>query len=644
MMDIDALLGAEGPVAGAVQNYQPRLSQQLMAQAVMQAIENGERLVVEAGTGTGKTFAYLLPALLGGARTIVSTGTRALQDQLFHRDLPTISKTLGRPVKTALLKGRSNYLCLHRLDLALQDATAVTSAQARILSEWRDHTRDGDRREVTEIPEDDAVWQRVTSTADNCLGQQCPFFDDCYVVGARRKAQKADLVVINHHLLMADLAFREGGFVEFLPDADAIIIDEAHQLPDIALEFFGTSVSHRQFLDVLAELEVALAGFATDAVETRLRTARRAALVVRESAPREAGRYESQSLPESLHGAVTQLNDALDDLIGAVDAIGHLEPAQTQHLDRLLRVSDRLRIVAADSDEDGMRWVDVTRRGMRWHMTPLDIAPRMRAAIDTTGAAWVLTSATLAVGEDFSHILNRLGLDDARCVQFATPFALAERARLLLPGQLPMPQDQKYIPSLLALTTPLLSATHGGAFFLHTSYRALRESAEWFAQRPALLGDRPLLVQGDQPRDRLLAEFRNAGDAVLLGTGTFWEGVDVRGEALTLVVIDKLPFAVPDDPLLVARSAHLQRQGLNPFRHHQLPEAVLALKQGAGRLLRDPADYGVIVIGDRRITERGYGRMFVSALGPMPVLTNVADAARFLESMQNAARATETLQ
>ncbi len=635
MIDMDALLGADGPVAGAIDNYQPRLSQRLMAQAVADAIETGDRLVVEAGTGTGKTFAYLLPALLGGARTIVSTGTRALQDQLFHRDLPTISKAVGRPVRTALLKGRANYLCLHRLELALQDATAVTSAQARVLRDWRDTTRDGDKREVTEIPEDDSVWPRVTSTADNCLGQQCAHFDDCYVVRARRAAQRADLVVVNHHLLLADLAFREGGFVEFLPDSDAIIIDEAHQLPDIALEFFGTSISQRQCLDVLSELEVSLAGFASNDVAEALRVTRRAALVVREAAPTTPGRFEAERLPGAMHDALTQLLDALAGLIEAVDALGHLEPAQSQHLDRLLRVSDRLRIVAADSDEEGMRWVDVTRRGLRWHMTPLDIAPRMRAAIDGTEAAWVLTSATLAVGEDFGHILDRLGLQDARAVQFATPFALDERARLFLPKDLPLPQSGDYTPALLEVTTPLLQQTRGGAFFLHTSHRALQASAEWFEQRPAILGDRPLLVQGTQPRDRLLSDFRHAGDAVLLGTGTFWEGVDVRGEALTLVVIDKLPFAVPDDPLLVARTAHLERQGMNAFRYHQLPEAVLALKQGAGRLLRDPDDYGVIVIGDRRVVERNYGKTFLAALGPMPVVRDPRDVASFFEQMES---------
>ena len=634
MLDMDALLAPDGPVAAAIDDYAPRTSQRLMAQAVADALAHGESLLVEAGTGTGKTFAYLLPALLGGARTIVSTGTRALQDQLYHRDLPTVSRALGRPVTTALLKGRANYLCLHRLERALQDATAMTAAQAAVLSDWRQRTTSGDRAEVDAIGEDDPLWARVTSTTDNCLGQQCAFFDDCHVVRARRAAQRADLVVVNHHLLLADLAFREGGFVEFLPDADAVIIDEAHQLPDIALEFFGSSVSHRQCLDVFDELEVGLAALGGEPLVGALRTARTALLQAREQAPREPGRYEADRIGAGQREALGALTAAFADLIDVVDSLGELEPPNHQQLDRLVRISDRLQVASADSDEEGMRWLTVTPRGIRWHMTPLDVAERMRAAIDASGAAWVLTSATLAVGEDFSHVSARLGLDDARCVQFATPFPVAERARVLLPPNLPPANSPEHIGALLEQVAPLLDATAGGAFFLHTSYRGLHQSAQWFRDRPARFEPRELLVQGDAPRDRLLTRFRAAGNAILLGTGTFWEGVDVRGPALALVVIDKLPFAAPDDPLLVARSAYLRQAGLNPFMAHQLPEAVLALKQGAGRLLRDASDYGVVVLGDRRVTDRGYGKTFLQALAPMPRLAEVNAAADFLRECE----------
>lgn len=628
MTDLDDLLASDGAVARAIPGYQPRLSQRLMAEAVDHAMSNREHLVVEAGTGTGKTFAYLLPALVAGRRTIVSTGTRALQDQLYHRDLPTIAKAVGRPVKTALLKGRANYLCLHRLELALMDAAALTGKEARILSEWRDQTRSGDRAEVTQVPEDAPLWPRVTSTADNCVGQKCAFYEDCHVARARRDAQRADLVVVNHHLLLADLAFRETGFVEFLPDADAVIIDEAHQLPDTALQFFGVSLSTRQCIDLFDELEVGTAGIGGPPLEDAMRRARRAVLALREQAPSDVGRYELRQLAGALDDALSEVSAALAALLDVLDSTG--TETSDALVDRVVRLVDRLGMIVNDEDLDGLRWLEVSRRGVRLNMTPLDVSLRLRAAMDAMETAWVFTSATLAVGEDFSHFTSRVGVDDARCLRFESPFDQARNARVLVPRGLPAPNERGFIHALLETTTPLLSATRGGVFFLHTSYRALAESAAWFGARPAVLGERALYVQGDAPRDKLLQAFRREGNAVLLGTGTFWEGVDVRGSALTLVVIDKLPFAAPDDPMLVARSAWLRANGRNPFREYQLPQAALALKQGVGRLLRDAADYGVVVLGDQRLHTKSYGRLFLDTVQPMPVIEDDAQAAAFL--------------
>ncbi|MEM6809623.1 MAG: ATP-dependent DNA helicase [Pseudomonadota bacterium] len=632
MTDLDDLLASDGAVARAIPGYQPRLSQRLMAEAVDVAMASREHLVVEAGTGTGKTFAYLLPALVAGRRTIISTGTRALQDQLFHRDLPMIAAAVGRPVKTALLKGRANYLCLHRLDQALTDAAALTGKEARVLSEWRDMTRRGDRAEVTQIPEDASLWPRVTSTADNCLGQKCAFYEDCYVAQARRDAQRADLVVVNHHLLLADLAFRETGFVEFLPDADAVIIDEAHQLPDTALQFFGVSLSTRQCIDLFDELEVDTAGIGGPPLDEAMRRARKAVLDLREEAPADRGRYELANLAGAITAPLSEFSAALSALLEVLDELG--VDASEALVDRVVRLVDRLGIIVNDDDLDGLRWVEVSRRSVRLNMTPLDVSVRLRAAMDAMETAWVFTSATLAVGEDFSHFTNRVGVDDARCLRFESPFDQARNARVLVPRGLPAPNERGFMTSLLDKTAPLLSATTGGVFFLHTSYRALAESAAWFSSRPAVLGDRALYVQGDAPRDKLLQAFRAEGNAVLLGTGTFWEGVDVRGPALTLVVIDKLPFAAPDDPMLVARSAWLRADGRNPFRDYQLPQAVLALKQGVGRLLRDTSDYGVVVLGDQRLHGKSYGRLFLDAVQPMPVVDDVADAAAFLAARE----------
>lgn len=635
MLDFDEILAADGAVATAIDGYTPRTSQRLMAIAVGDAMHRRDHLVVEAGTGTGKTFAYLLPALLSGARTIVSTGTRALQDQLYHRDLPMISAAVGRPVKTALLKGRANYLCLQRLDAALIDSAALTSKEATVLRSWRDATKSGDRAEVTGIAEDASVWSRVTSTADNCVGQQCPFYEDCYVASARRAAQKADLVVVNHHLLMADLAFREGGFVEFLPDADAIVIDEAHQLPDIALQFFGVSVSTRQLNDLFDELEVSVRSVGGSRLNESLRESRTSVSRLRELAPSDMGRHDLAALSAAARASIDAVRDALQKLIGLVDLMPEQDAVMQQLLERLIRLFDRLNIASADDDHEGLRWLDVGSRGLRVNMTPLDVSARMRAAVDATEAAWIMTSATLAVGEDFSHFTDRLGLNDARCLRFDTPFDLAARGLLFVPRGLPQPSDASYIPTLLSQVVPLLDATPGGAFFLHTSYRALNQSAQWFADRPQLLGDRPLYVQGDAPRDQLLRAFRADGNAVLLATGTFWEGVDVRGNALSVVVIDKLPFASPDDPLLVARSAWLRAEHRNPFQEHQLPQAVLSLKQGVGRLLRDTTDYGVIVIGDPRLHSKSYGRVFLRALAPLGVVDEIDDAVHFLHQFNS---------
>ncbi|MEN7342075.1 MAG: ATP-dependent DNA helicase [Pseudomonadota bacterium] len=636
MIDFDDILADDGIVANAIEGYRPRTSQRLMAMAVYEAMQAGDHLIVEAGTGTGKTFAYLLPALLSGARTIVSTGTRALQDQLFHRDLPTIANAVGRPVKTALLKGRANYLCLQRLDMSLRDAAALSSNEASILKAWRDTTRTGDKAEVRGIPEDAQVWSRVTSTADNCLGQQCPFFEDCHVVAARRRAQRADLVVVNHHLLLADMAFREGGFVEFLPDADAFVIDEAHQLPDTALQFFGVSVSSRQLADVLDELEVSLRATAGPSLMTLIDDTRTAVAKLREIAPAQIGRHDLADLTPEVHDGITAVRDAIHELIGWLDDYGSDDQVVKQILERLIRLWDRLNMASADDDEEGLRWLEISQRGLRVNMTPLDISARMRSVVDTTEAAWVMTSATLATGESFAHFTDRLGLNDARCLKFSTPFDLANRGMVFLPKGLPQPADPNYTAALLGEVVPLLSATEGGVFILHTSYRSLNQSTRWFADRPELLDGRPLYVQGDAPRDQLLRAFRSDRNAVLLATGTFWEGVDVRGSALTLVVIDKLPFASPDDPLLVARSKWLRAAGRNPFMEHQLPQAILSLKQGVGRLLRDADDHGVIVIGDPRIRGKHYGKQFLKALTPMPVVEDVEKAATFLASFHSA--------
>ena len=630
MQSFRDLFGDESPLAGTVPGFRPRAAQAMMAEAVADALAAQEPLVVEAGTGIGKTFAYLIPTLASGRRTIISTGTRALQDQLFHRDLPTVTRAIGQPLSTALLKGRANYLCLHRLDQAAgAPAAARFRRELAVLERWKHETRSGDRREVVEIEEESGVWPLVTSTAENCLGQKCPFFDDCFVVHARRAAQKADVVVVNHHLLLADLAMKEEGFVDFLPGAEALILDEAHQIPDLATRFFGIMAGTRQvenLLDDAAAFTFALGG---SELRQAIGSVADAVRGVVAAAPREAGRYELAGqrgvLAEplgALRGRLSELHEVLQDVAG--------ESAEVEAVaEQLYDLHTRLTAATDEDEEAGLYWFEVSRRSVRFHLTPLDVAGRLRALIDMSEAPWIFTSATLAVGEDFSHFLGRMGLGEARTLQFPSPYRLDERARIYLPPGLPQPSARGYTEAAMEAAAPLLEMTAGGLFFLFTSYRALGIAADWWGERRERLGGRELLVQGEAPRADLLERFRAAGNAVLLGTGTFWEGVDVRGTALTGVVIDKLPFTSPGDPLLMARTEFIRRQGGNPFMEHQLPEAVLAMKQGVGRLIRDHADYGAIVLCDPRIGTRRYGPVFLQALAPMAAVTEREALAEF---------------
>ncbi len=635
MPDLATVFSSNGLLAAHLPDFSYRAPQARMAELVDQALTEGGHAVIEAGTGIGKTFAYLIPALSAGCRTIISTGTRALQDQLFHRDLPTVTRAVGQPVSTALLKGRANYLCHYRLEQApAAPGARRLRRELAVLSRWRQATSSGDRREVTEIAEDSDVWPLVTSTAENCLGQKCPFFDDCFVVKARRAAQKADVVVVNHHLLLADLALKEEGFVDFLPGSDALILDEAHQIPDLATRFFGTAAGTRQIENLIED--IAVQTFAAGSTELRncLGDLGGALRELTAACPREPGRYElAQSIGE-LTSPLERLRSAMATLDEAMEPAAAQSAELEALAEQLLELRQRLTLATTPDEEAGLQWFDVSRRSVRFHLTPLDVAGRLRALIELSEAAWIFTSATLAVGEDFSHFLGRVGLDDARTLQFPSPYRLAERSRIYLPPPLPAPSARGYTEAAMEASAPVVEFTTGGVFFLFTSYRALNIAAGWWKDRPDRLDGRLLLVQGDAPRADLLERFRGAGNAILLGTGTFWEGVDVRGPALTAVVIDKLPFTSPGDPLLMARSEFIRRRGGNPFTEHQLPEAVLAMKQGAGRLIRDHDDYGAIILCDPRLRSRSYGRVFLEALAPMPAITDIGELAAFFRAFE----------
>ncbi len=631
-------LAADGPLALGLAGYAPRAGQRAMARAVAEAIERRSHLLVEAGTGTGKTFAYLVPALLSGRRVVVSTGTRNLQDQLFAKDLPSLAQAMGAPADVALLKGRGNYLCLHRMALALEDPAGLSRPSLRALARvrsWAEVTRTGDVAEITGVPEDSPVWPRVTSTADNCLGSACPQWQDCHVVRARREALRADVIVVNHHLLMADLALKEEGFGELLPAADVVIVDEAHQLADIATRFFGTTVSSRQLSQLIADLraESLLAGAWDEGLAREAGGIEQALANARLAMGRDTGRRPWPAPGGHVENAIETLIDEMIVLASRLSALDGMGAGLDGVTGRVAQAVDRLTRLTGPADSDQVRWVEIWPRSFTLQSAPVDAGPTLAARMEERPAAWVFTSATLAVGGDFSLVQARLGLAEADLLSVDSPFDYPGRSRLFVPGGLPAPSARDYTHRALGAMLPLLEASGGGAFFLFTSHRALREAAEWF-RGGAAASSYTLLVQGDEPKDILLRRFREAPRAVLLGTGSFWEGVDVRGPALRLVVIDRLPFAVPDDPILEARLDRARENGGNPFRDIQLPEAALALKQGAGRLMRDVEDEGVVAICDPRILGKSYGRVFLDALSPMPLERNPQAAVEFLANTQ----------
>ena len=626
-----ALLGADGPFAREVPNFAPRETQQRMADAVGGAIETHDALVVEAGTGTGKTFAYLVPALLSGKRVIVSTGTRNLQDQLFHRDLPRVMSILGTKADVALLKGRANYLCRYRLQQTVESGQFKSRTQVDDLQKvraWGARTRTGDRSELVEVPEGSPLWPRVTSTAENCLGTECPLYDDCFVFKARRRAQDADLTVVNHHLLLSDLALKREGFGAILPEAEAYVLDEAHQLPELAGQYFSVGVSARQVKELAADALAECAGqpgalaLLQPALQHMNDAVRKARLAF-DTLPKR-GAFAQLEADAGAAEALENLGDALADLAGVLMGQAERSKGLASVHARCVVLDQRLQRIAGRIGEDEVRWYELSDHGFELSATPLDLAPQLQALRSATDAAWIHTSATLAVAGHFDHFTRQMGLVDPVTLDLGSPFDYAHQALCWLPRGLPEPAARDYTQRLIDTVRPVLEMSKGRAFLLFTSHRALRLAADLLMDGPW-----PLFVQGSAPRHQLLSDFRDSGNGVLLGAASFWEGVDVAGEALSVVVIDKLPFASPDDPVLQARLDAVRRAGGNPFRDWQIPAAAIALKQGAGRLIRDVHDRGVLVLCDPRLTTRAYGKLFLASLPPMPRTRELDDVQRF---------------
>nr|WP_225608216.1 ATP-dependent DNA helicase [Pantoea sp. PNT03] len=620
-------------MAQAIPGFKPREAQRQMAKAVTEAVKTGGELVVEAGTGTGKTYAYLAPALRVKKKVIVSTGSKALQDQLYNRDLPTIARALKFSGKTALLKGRSNYLCLERLeqqnqtggDLSVQALGDLISVRG-----WSSETTDGDVSNCNGVAEDSPIWPFVTSTNDNCLGSDCPLYKDCFVVKARKKAMDADVVVVNHHLFLADLVVKEGGFGELIPEADVMIFDEAHQLPDIASQYFGQQLSSRQLQDLAKDIIIAYRTEVRD-VQQLQKSADRLAQCAQDfrltlGEPGFRGNLRDLLSDNNIMRMFTLLDDALELCYDVIKLSLGRSALLDAAFERAALYRTRLKRLRAIDEPGFSYWYECNSRHFTLALTPLSVAERFREVMDNRKAAWIFTSATLAVNEQMSHFSSRLGVDNATTMILDSPFDYTQQALLCVPRNMPEPNHPGGARQLARMMKPLIDANKGRCFFLCTSHKMMRELAIEFRASMTL----PVLLQGETSKGQLLKQFLEAGNALLVATSSFWEGVDVRGDALSLVIIDKLPFTSPEDPLLKARMEDCRLRGGDPFNDVQLPDAVITLKQGVGRLIRDTEDRGVLVICDQRLVSRPYGGLFLNSLPPTPRTRDIARAIEFV--------------
>ena len=625
----------DGALAQAIPGFRPRAAQQEMATAVTQTVKEGGELIVEAGTGTGKTYAYLAPALRAGKKVIISTGSKALQDQLYNRDLPGVARALTFSGKTALLKGRSNYLCLERMEqqtMAGGDLSAQALGDLVTLRAWCSETVDGDISSCSGVAEDSPIWPLVTSTNDNCLGSDCPLYKECFVVKARKRAMEADVVVVNHHLFLADLVVKESGFAELIPEAEVMIFDEAHQIPDIASQYFGQQLSSRQLQDLAKDIIIAYRTEVRD-VQQLQKSADRLAQCAQDfrlalGEPGFRGNLRDLLSDPNVMRMLTLLDDALELCYDVIKLSLGRSALLDAAFERAALYRSRLRRLRTIDEPGFSYWYECSARHFTLALTPLSVAERFREVMDNRKAAWIFTSATLAVNEQLGHFAERLGLSQAKSLILNSPFDYAQQALLCVPRNLPEPNRPGGARQLARMMKPLIEANKGRCFFLCTSHAMMRELAIEFRASMTL----PVLLQGETSKGQLLKQFIDAGNALLVATSSFWEGVDVRGDALSLVIIDKLPFTSPEDPLLKARMEDCRLRGGDPFNDVQLPDAVITLKQGVGRLIRDVEDRGVLVICDQRLVSRPYGALFLNSLPPTPRTRDLTRAVQFIRA------------
>jgi ATP-dependent DNA helicase DinG len=639
-MTLDQVFADDGPFADAFPGYKLRPQQLEMAQAVADTIDINGQLIAEAGTGTGKTFAYLVPALLSGGKVIVSTGTKTLQDQLFQRDIPTVREVLKVPVTIALLKGRSNYVCHYHLERAQHEGRFMQKEDVvhlQAVQRYIKVTQSGDKAGCPGVPENAPIWGHVTSTRDNCLGQDCPNHKDCFVLKARKDAQEADVVVVNHHLFFADVWLRDEGAGEILPACNTVIFDEAHQLPEVASLFFGETVTSHQIIELARDARTEALVVAKDfvqlpqAAEALEKAVKDLRLVFKNDPARMPKIQIDEQYPafaQALAAVIEHVRTLEELLAHQAERAEGLEKCQ-QRASELITV---LRNWQKGDSEEVVHWIDITGYGFLLHATPLNIAELFRKQINFNPRAWIFASATLAVNGGFKHYQHELGLWDARTETWDSPFDYKQQAALYVPQNMPDPNTPDYTKTVIEKAWPLLQLTQGHAFLLFTSLKAMREAYDLVTEKlkEAKL-DWPVFLQGQGSRTELLDHFRRAPNAILVASQTFWEGIDVKGQQLSLVVIDKLPFAPPDDPVLSARIEQIKKAGRNAFIDYQLPYAAITLKQGAGRLIRDETDSGILMIADNRLVEKPYGKLIWNSLPPMYRTRDLANVKRFFE-------------
>ncbi|EIJ71466.1 ATP-dependent DNA helicase [Pasteurella bettyae] len=635
---IEQVFSTNGQLSQNIKGFRPRVEQLEMAIAVEKAITNKTTLVVEAGTGTGKTFAYLTPALLAKKKTIVSTGSKNLQDQLFNRDLPTIKKALNYSGKIALLKGRANYLCLERLDQVIAQGVLGDKSVLADLSKvrkWNNATQTGDLSECIELSEDSPILPQLTSTTESCLGSDCPNYNDCYVVAARKRALAADLVVVNHHLFCADMAVKESGFGELIPNAEVIIFDEAHQLPDIASQYFGQSITSRQLFDLCKDINIVYRTEVKDMQQLGtgsdhlLKMVQDFRLLLGEGNNR--GNWREWLARADVKKGFKVLQEKLEFMSEVVKlALGRSQTLDSI-FERIETIKKQLVRLADTSITGYCYWFETFNRQFGLHITPLTVSDKFSEQMNNHGSAWIFTSATLEVGGTFDHFCQRLGIQSADEKILQSPFNYSEQALLCVPRYLPSSNQTHTMNKLAEMLLPVIEANKGRCFMLCTSNFMMRGFAEYFREHSEL----SILLQGETSKSKLLEQFVHEPHSVLVATSSFWEGIDVRGDALSLVIIDKLPFTSPDEPLLKARVEDCQLQGGNPFNDIQIPEAVIALKQGVGRLIRDVTDSGVVIICDSRLVTRSYGETFLKSLPDAKRTRDLNKVVEFLKQIQN---------